>query len=515
MSGEPQLESAAAETKSTHTAPSISRNALLAFLAQITTGFFTTVLTLYLLRALGSDGYGVFALAVGIGAVTGVIGDGTSRSAARFLAESRNARVVVTDLLGDALRLQCLTGVLVATTLFAAAGAIAAAYDEPALAWPLRVVAVASFAQSVFLFYTNALGALAQIAATLRIIFFEGLAETVSSIALVMLGAGVVGAALGRAAGYLVGVLLAAVVVIRMFDRSAVRVIAPSERTQEIARYAVPLVVIGGAYTLYAQANTLVIGALLGTAAVGIFAAPMLLTVPLRYLGQSLAVSVAPRQVGKGSEPGSVEAFQASLRWIVVYQAALLAPLIVWADPIVGLVFGSEFSESADVLRVLSFYLFLAGLSPLISTTVDYLGHARQRIPIVVLALVINVSLDIALLPRVGVVGAAIATDVAYALYVPAHFRICRRELGLSMRPVAMTLARALTAAVSMGLVLYAVGTDSLSPEAWLLGGTLGVLVYCTALILTGEITRGEFRTGLGVVAAAIPRFTPRGPRVP
>ena len=41
----------------------------------------------------------------------------------------------------------------------------------------------------------------------------------------------------------------------------------------------------------------------------------------------------------------------------------------------------------------------------------------------------INLGLDVALIPRVGVVGAAIGTDVAYLLYVPAHFLICRSEL--------------------------------------------------------------------------------------
>jgi O-antigen/teichoic acid export membrane protein len=200
---------------------------------------------------------------------------------------------------------------------------------------------------------------------------------------------------------------------------------------------------------------------------------------------------------------------------MMVYQAALLAPLIVWAGPIVHLLFGSEYGESADVLRVLAFYIFLDGLSPLISTTVNYLGQATKRIPIVVSALVINVILDLVLLPRVGVVGAAIGATVAYAVYVPAHFRICRRELRLNTRPLAGTLARALAAAFCMALVLYAIGTESLSPLDYFLGGTLGVLAFMAVLVVTREITIGDLRRGSIVASSTMSRFVQSNLRRP
>jgi O-antigen/teichoic acid export membrane protein len=505
MPGQPKEDGAAA-SHGTAT-PGLARNTVYAFLAQITTGVFTTVLTLYLLRALGSDQYGVFALAFGIGAIAAVAPTGVSQSAARFLAERRDEHRVVSGLLRDALALHCIMGGLLAVILFAAASPIAAAYGESELTWPLRAVALAVFVQSVFAFYTTALEALARLATRLRLIFFESLVETSSSIVLVALGAGVVGAVLGRAAGYLVGLVLAAAAIVRVFDRSAVRLLAADHRRMlKIARYAVPLLVINGAYTVYAQANVLIIGALLGTTAVGLFAAPLLLVVPLRYVGQSFAVSVAPRQVNGGREPGSVRAFLTSLRWMIIYQFALLAPLIVWADPIIDLLFGAEYEESADVLRGLAPFIFLTGLSPLISDTVTYLGEAARRIPIVVGALAINVALNLTLLPWIGVVGAAIATSVSYALYVPAHFRICRQELGFSLRPLGATLTRAVVAAAGMGLVLYMFGTESLTAIGWLAGGSLGVLVFCLLLVLTGEIRAAELRRGIAVAAAATSR---------
>lgn len=494
-----RVTGADASTSSAPGEASIARNTVLAFAAQLATGTFTAVLTLYLLRALGPNEYGVFALAVSVGAMAGLLADfGVEHSVARFLAERRGDEAVVAELLRSALRLKVATTALVTGALFAAAGPIAAAFDEPELTWPLRVVALAVFGESVFMLYVTAFIGLARVAVNLRLIVIESSVETGASIALVALGAGAAGAAFGRAAGYLVGAIVAVALVARLYGRAAVRPFGPDGgQTRAIARYAAPLLVTTSIYTVFSRVDILIIGALLGATAVGVFSAPLLLSVPLRYVGQAVANSVAPRQAGGGSEPGSVEAFRTSLRWLVVYQAAILAPLIVWADPIVELLFGGEYDESANVLRALAIYIFLAGPSPLISTTVNYLGQAARRIPIVLLALALNVAVDLALIPRIGVVGAAIGSSVAYALYVPAHLRICRRELGVPLRPLAVTLARALVAAAAMGLVLLAVGTESLSPAEWLLGGAAGTLAFCAALVLTGEISPRELRRGV------------------
>jgi O-antigen/teichoic acid export membrane protein len=489
----------------------IGRNTVLSLLAQLTTGFFSAALTLYLVRAIGPDSFGVFALSVGIGEIAFLVADfGIPHSTSRFLAESRSDRANVAALLAAALRLKLLTAALVAGVLFAAAGPIAAAYDKPTLLWPLRVVAFAVFGQSVMMLYVNAFIGLARIAVNLRIIFFESLVETAASIGLVAAGTGVVGAVCGRAIGYLFGALVAVAVVMKLVGREAFRRgDKEGRRTREIARYAAPLFVTNSAYTLYAQVDVLIIGALLGTTAVGLFSAPLRIVIPLSYVGQAIANSVAPRQALRGREPRSVEAFQVSLRWLLVYQALLFAPIIVWAEPIVRLLLGTEFHGSTTVLRLLALFILLRGLGPLITTTVNYLGQAARRIPIVLAALVVNVVIDLVLLPWIGVSGAAIGTGVAYALYVGAHFRICRRELGLALRPLALTFFRALLAASGMAAVLFVAGTGALSLARWLLGGIGGLAAFAAVLLVTGEVSRYEIRRGRRAIAARLSRLLP------
>ena len=40
-----------------------------------------------------------------------------------------------------------------------------------------------------------------------------------------------------------------------------------------------------------------------------------------------------------------------------------------------------------------------------------------------------------------------------------------------------------------MGAVLYAVGTDDLSPAAWVLGGGAALATYLAVLVVSGEVT--------------------------
>jgi heme-degrading monooxygenase HmoA len=71
---------------------------------------------------------------------------------------------------------------------------------------------------------------------------------------------------------------------------------------------------------------------------------------------------------------------------------------------------GPGYEESADVLRALTPYVFLAGLAPLVSLAVNFLGEARRRIPIALGAVAVNVAIDVTLIPRIGIVAGAIGT---------------------------------------------------------------------------------------------------------
>jgi O-antigen/teichoic acid export membrane protein len=473
----------------------IVRNAFHALSYQLITAGFTAILTLFLVRALSPRQYGMFALALAVAGLLEIPSDlGISSASARFVAAGLDDSAAVSRITAAALRLKLGISAIVTVGLAATASLIAGAYGEPALTWPLRGVALALFGQSLFQFYLYSFIARRRVSVNSRLVAAESVMETAASIALVLAGGGAAGAAFGRAAGYLFGAAVATYAVWRALGRGAidVRTRQSPEVRRSILSYAWAVAVVDISWTAFTQVDALLIGGILTTAAVGVFQAPMRLLVFLSYPSAAVAVAVAPRlSEGPGETAGGARLMRAC-RLIILMQAVLIAPLVVWPGPIVSLVLGSPYHESASVLRAIAPYAFLMGIAPLVSTGLDYLGEARRRIPVVVGALVVNLIIDVILIPRVGVVGGAIGSDVAFAIYVPAHLVICARMLDTNLWPLAITVGRAGVAAAGMAGVLWLFGTSSVPVARLVLGGLAGAISYVAVLVLINEVTVRE-----------------------
>jgi O-antigen/teichoic acid export membrane protein len=472
--------------------------AAFAMVAQLTTAVFTAVMTLYLVRALGPRDFGVLALVFSVGSIAVVLSDAAlAQSTSRYLAERVDDRLWVADALSAGLRLKLFAGVFISATLFALAPLIADAYGAKGMTTSLRIMSIAVLGESVLMLWTNALQAARRVAASVRLTFIEGAVEAGATIALVAVGGGVAGAALGRGIGYVVGAIAgAALVARRVGGRLRVRSVEPGMR-RRIGTYAGPLLLNTSAYTVYSQVDIQLVGALLTQAAVGILAAPFKIITLLCYPGQSVANAVSPRMAGDSPD---VASFTTAFRWLLIYQTALIPPVVVWAQPITHVMLGPGFERSAAVLAALSPYLFLRGVSVLASTTVNYLGYARRRIPIVLTSLAVMVIIDLLLLPTIGLLGATVGLGASYAVYVPLHLRLCHESLHLPLRHLARTAIRCGAAALVMAAVLAAFGRHHLTGLQWFFGGTAAFASYTAVLVISKELDVNDLRELRSVV---------------
>lgn len=473
------------------------RNALLQLGAQLTTAGFTAVLTIYLVRALGAKGYGVFAIAVSVSALAFLPSDfGLSAAVARFLAERREDAAAASAVLARGLQLKLVAGGVATLALFAAAPLIARAYGARGLTWPLRWVSIAMFGMGLIYFLNATFAAVRTVSRSWTMYTCESLVETGTSVMLVVLGMGVTGAALGRAAGYVLGgvagLLLARPIIGPLRHAWARRVTVP---VRSIARYAGSMMIVDAAHTAIVQVDVLFIAGVLTVSAAGPFAAVTRLFTFLNYIGTAAAAGVAPRLArGARSEPDAIT-FATGLKYVVIIEGALLAPLVVWAKPIVTLVLGPGYGESIGVMRALAPTAVLGGLAPVLALGVNYLGEARRRVPAMLGILVLGAVSTYVLLKAVGVIGAALADDVILLAHVAAHLWICRRMIEIDMPRFLLSNLRTLAAAAVMGLVLAALGTHQLSAPAWIVGGLAGTVAFAGVLVVTGEITRTELRS--------------------
>jgi O-antigen/teichoic acid export membrane protein len=388
-----------------------------------------------------------------------------------------------------------LTAAGTAVALFVLAGPISDLYNAPELAWPLRGAAIALFGQSLVTFMQGIFIALRRASGGFTLVISESAIEFTASITLVLLGGGVTGAAFGRAVGYVFGALIGIVMLGRFLGRSPLFETGQSAvGRREFANYAGLMLIVSTASVAFSQMDALLLGAFLGTAAVGIYTAPLRLIAFLGYPGQALAQGVAPRMARHPDDPPTVGALARGLGYMIIVQAGLVAFLLVWAEPIVRLVLGSQFLESAEVLRALTPYVLLGGLAPMVISPLNYAGEGGRRIPIAIATVGLGAAIDVVLIPRIGILGAAVGTDVAYTLYVGGHLWLSHRFLGLSLRPLAATAVRSLAAAVAMAAVLALVGTGELSVLEWIGGLVAANTAFLAVLLATRELSIGEIR---------------------
>jgi len=124
----------------------------------------------------------------------------------------------------------------------------------------------------------------------------------------------------------------------------------------------------------------------------------------------------------------------------------------------------------------------LAGLAPIASNTLDYLGRARQRLPFAVGAVAVNALIDVVFLPRIGVVAAAIGTDLGIAVFTLGALWLCAKELGYPLSGfLADSRTVVLPAAVAVAIM---VPIAVLTTNAVLLIASLVIATSASGLIV-------------------------------
>jgi O-antigen/teichoic acid export membrane protein len=471
------------------------RNTFIQLMSNLAGLVFTGALTLFLVRALGASGYGRYALAGSIATLLVLpTGLGLPMAIGRFLADHRGDIDQLRRTFRLGMRLQVPAALLASAGLFAAAGPVANAYGDRHLAWPLRFMALSVAGQVLFGFLSYAGTSLRQSAVRLRMAVLESATETSTSIVLVLAGAGAAGAALGKAIGYAVATAAGLYLMLRLVGgvhgRGSAR---PGVGARQVLGYAGASFVVDLGFTAIAQVDILLIGALLTSQAVGSFSAVLRIMTVLGYLGTAVAGGVAPRlSFGDGSP--DVQSLEKAIRYLLIVQGLVLAPMLVWSRPIVQLLLGSGYGSSPEIMQVLSVTAFVSAPAAVISVSVTYLGGAQRRVGIVLATLVLGFLSTYGLLRVVGLVGAAIADDLVASAYVLANLWVCTRMVTLDVRRLALTFARTVLAAGAMSLTMLLAGTNHLSPAVWVVGAAAGAVEYASVLVLTGELSFAELR---------------------
>lgn len=271
----------------------------------------------------------------------------------------------------------------------------------------------------------------------------------------------------GVYAGTIIAGIIRAAVLWWLLWRGGVRPAWPFDRT-----IAWPLLVNGTPLALaaflslaYQQASRLLTNRFIGDAETGYLSAAFVLIFGvIELLNTTVLLATFPlmsRAYGDGRSPlfGFMVDKLAFFTLLVSLPISLVTT--IFAAEITVPLFGEDFRPTADVLRILIWYALLAMFASVLAR--GLMVQNRQRITLLIRAvgLAANVALLVALLPALGVQGAALASVCAELLALALLLRIFRAA-GWDGRRIAPRLLRLAALGAVVGAVMLALREISL-----------------------------------------------------
>jgi len=190
-----------------------------------------------------------------------------------------------------------------------------------------------------------------------------------------------------------------------------------------------PLMLSGAAAYIYLKIDQVMIGRILGTVEVGLYAAAVKITEIWYFLPGVICGSLFPAIINaKKTDETLYRRRLRNLYWLMLVISVVIAvPISLLAQPIILLLFGSRYILSASILRI---YIW-SGVGLFLGWAVNQYLMAENKTRLIffanLAATVTNVGLNLWLIPRVGLYGAALATLVSYFI-IPLAVFIFRRS---------------------------------------------------------------------------------------
>jgi O-antigen/teichoic acid export membrane protein len=168
------------------------------------------------------------------------------------------------------------------------------------------------------------------------------------------------------------------------------------------------------AYYLLLRADVFILNALEPTTtAVGLYSLAVTLAELTKLLTESVVQVMMPAQVEAGhARAAAVTA--ATVRMSTLLSCGSVAAMCLTAPSLIPLLYGAEFRGAGSALLALAPGLLALGAARPIST---YLLRLSRPMPMSIMfatAMVLNVCLNLALIPPLGIVGASLASSIAY-----------------------------------------------------------------------------------------------------
>jgi len=224
----------------------------------------------------------------------------------------------------------------------------------------------------------------------------------------------------------------------------------------EVFNYSWPMLFFGLISSIYGWIDSFAIGYFKDATAVGLYntALPIALLMTLApELFMQLFFPMIAKEYGGGKKSVIREVSKQVSKWIFALNLPILILLLIFPGTFLNILFGASSLGAENTLRLLAVGLFFSSLATVTSSLMSTSGRSRVVLTNLVITAVINIFLNIFLVPKYGIDGAAFATMLSYMILAVILAFESRKYLGIT--PLRRKMLNVFIAGVIPGAILF------------------------------------------------------------
>ncbi len=229
------------------------------------------------------------------------------------------------------------------------------------------------------------------------------------------------------------------------------------EVRKKLFSYSWPLVFSTLSYVIFSYIDSLTIGYFKGVSDVGFYNAAVPLAALLIFaptLFMRLFFPLVTKEFSRNNSFMINELSKQVEKWIFIVNLPVLLLMVIFPGTFLNLLFGAEYLVAENSLRILALGYFFYSISILFYTLLAIAGKSKLLLINVIVTSILNLILNIALVPKYGIIGAAFATLISYIIL--SSILLLEVKIHISIIPLRRKMLRAvLSVFISAALLLY------------------------------------------------------------
>jgi O-antigen/teichoic acid export membrane protein len=384
---------------------------------------FGYIFTLLITRNFGADTMGIFALCTTVLSIASILGRlGTDTALLRFVAEysAQGRKDLVKEVHGKALKIVVPFSISLTIILFFSSPYISKyIFHKEHLSNYFQITSLAVLPFVLIFINSQSLRAIKRIR---EYAFFQNISYFLfGSIFLLILLIFSVKNSLPVIA-YVLAIFTGAIfchILWKKQSRLDSSHVSNEMSTRNILHVSIPMLLSSSMLMITQWTNTLMLGIFRTEAEVGIFNVAAKISTSISFTLIAINTIAAPKfaEFYGGKDIRGLEKFvQQSTKLIFWTSFPILLVIAIFPSFILG-IFGEEFKAGVFALLLLTIGQFISSISGSVGTLLNMTGKQKVYQYIMIATAVLNIILNVLMIPKYGIIGAAIVTMVSFAFW--------------------------------------------------------------------------------------------------